>query len=209
MSNPHAWAEEQAALFVRTHGAEGNTLQGKPIVVVTTTGAKSGTPRLVPVMRVEHGGSYAVVASKGGAPRNPVWYNNLVVNPKVQLQDGPTKHDYVARELAVTQIRAETLEQVARIFLTLRDRSNTPIQTLESAAELLRRQYPEAERLSEVIQRASARLSETSDLLTRLESQVSWSGDELMSDEEIRGWLDRMEHPDRGASEHPPGYRSR
>lgn len=98
MSNPHAWADDQAALFERTNGAEGSTLRGKPIVVVTTTGAKSGAPRLVPVMRVEHDGSYAVVASKGGAPRHPVWYHNLVAHPRVQLQDGPTKRDYVAHE---------------------------------------------------------------------------------------------------------------
>ena len=98
MSNPHAWADDQAELFERTNGAQGNTLRGKPIVVVTTTGAKSGMPRLVPVMRVEHDGSYAVVASKGGAPRHPVWYHNLVAHPRVQLQDGPTKREYVARE---------------------------------------------------------------------------------------------------------------
>ena len=98
MNNPHAWADDQAELFERTNGAQGNTLRGKPIVVVTTTGAKSGMPRLVPVMRVEHDVSYAVVASKGGAPRHPVWYHNLVAHPRVQLQDGPTKRDYVARE---------------------------------------------------------------------------------------------------------------
>ena len=100
MSNPYSWADDQVALFERTDGAEGGTMRGRPIVVVTTIGAKSGNVRKVPVMRVEHDGSYAVVASKGGAPRNPVWYNNLVVNPKVQLQDGPTKHDYVAREVS-------------------------------------------------------------------------------------------------------------
>ena len=100
MSDSHQWAHDQAALFERTNGAEGNTLRGKPIVVVTTTGAKSGTPRLVPVMRVEHEGSYAVVASMGGAPKNPVWYHNLVAHPKVQLQDGPTKRDYIAREVS-------------------------------------------------------------------------------------------------------------
>jgi deazaflavin-dependent oxidoreductase (nitroreductase family) len=100
MSNPHQWADDQAALFERTNGSDGNTLRGKPIVVVTTTGAKSGTPRLVPVMRVEHDGSYAVVASMGGAPKNPVWYHNLVAHPEVQLQDGPAKRDYIAREAA-------------------------------------------------------------------------------------------------------------
>lgn len=94
----NSWADEQAELFEKTNGAEGNTLRGRPIVVVTTTGAKSGTVRKVPVMRVEHDGTYAVVASKGGAPKNPVWYHNLVAYPKVRLQDGPTTRDYVARE---------------------------------------------------------------------------------------------------------------
>lgn len=92
------WSQEQAELFERTNGAQGNTLRGKPIVVVTMTGAKTGAPRKVPVMRVEHGGSYAVVASKGGAAHNPAWYHNLVAHPRVQLQDGPARGDYVARE---------------------------------------------------------------------------------------------------------------
>ena len=92
------WSQEQAELFERTNGAQGNTLRGKPIVVVTMTGAKTGAPRKVPVMRVEHGGSYAVVASKGGAAHHPAWYHNLVAHPRVQLQDGPARGDYVARE---------------------------------------------------------------------------------------------------------------
>ena len=100
MSTSHSWSDEQAQLFESTNGAEGSTLRGRPIVLVTMTGARTGAVRKVPVMRVEHGGSYAVVASKGGAPTNPAWYHNLVVNPKVQLQDGPTRRDYVAREVS-------------------------------------------------------------------------------------------------------------
>ncbi|MCL2463881.1 MAG: nitroreductase family deazaflavin-dependent oxidoreductase [Micrococcales bacterium] len=98
MSDSYSWATAQANLFERTAGAEGGTLQGAPIVVVTTIGAKSGTTRKVPVMRVEHDGTYAVVASKGGAPQHPAWYHNLVAHPQVRLQDGPTTRDYVARE---------------------------------------------------------------------------------------------------------------
>jgi hypothetical protein len=71
MSNPHSWSDEQARLFESSNGAEGSTLRGRPIVLVTMTGARTGAVRKVPVMRVEHGGSYAVVASKGGAPTNP------------------------------------------------------------------------------------------------------------------------------------------
>lgn len=93
-----SWWQKQAELFERTDGAQGNTLRGKPIVVVTMTGAKTGAVRKVPVMRVEHAGSYAVVASKGGAARNPAWYHNLVAHPQVRLQDGPARGEYVARE---------------------------------------------------------------------------------------------------------------
>jgi deazaflavin-dependent oxidoreductase (nitroreductase family) len=71
-----------------------------PVVILTTLGAKSGKLRKIPLMRVEHDGAYAVVASMGGAPKHPVWYFNLVANPLVELQDGPVKQDMTARELA-------------------------------------------------------------------------------------------------------------
>jgi len=70
-----------------------------PVVVVTNRGARSGKIRKTPVMRVEHEGRYAVVASKGGAPKNPVWYYNLKANPRVEVQDGPVKREMVAREV--------------------------------------------------------------------------------------------------------------
>jgi deazaflavin-dependent oxidoreductase (nitroreductase family) len=70
-----------------------------PVVVVTMLGAKSGKVRKIPVMRVEHEGVYAVVASLGGAPTNPVWYHNLLAHPLVELQDGPAKADYTVREV--------------------------------------------------------------------------------------------------------------
>ena len=73
---------------------------GSPIVLLTLRGAKTGKLRYTPVMRVEHDGRYAVVASKGGAPENPVWYRNLVANPHVELQDGAVTKDYDARELS-------------------------------------------------------------------------------------------------------------
>lgn len=73
-------------------------MRGQPVVIVTSVGARSGKLRKTPVMRVEHDGTYAVVASLGGAPKNPLWYHNLKANPHVQLQDGPTQHELVARE---------------------------------------------------------------------------------------------------------------
>ncbi|GIF69090.1 F420H(2)-dependent quinone reductase [Asanoa ishikariensis] len=95
--SPSDWARKQAELFESTEGAEGNTLRGRPIILLTSVGAKSGKIRKTPLMRVEHEGEYAVVASKGGAPTHPVWYHNLVAHPHVELQDGAVRKDYVAR----------------------------------------------------------------------------------------------------------------
>jgi len=97
--SPSDWAREQAERFEQSGGREGNALRGMPIVVLTSVGAKSGKLRKTPLMRVEHNGEYAVVASLGGAPNNPVWYYNLKKNPHVELQDGAVKRDYLAREV--------------------------------------------------------------------------------------------------------------
>jgi deazaflavin-dependent oxidoreductase (nitroreductase family) len=94
-----AWARKQAEAFEASGGQESNTLNGRPIIVLTTVGAKTGKLRKTALMRVEHEGMYAVVASKGGAAKHPVWYHNLVANPHVELQDGAAKLDYVAREV--------------------------------------------------------------------------------------------------------------
>lgn len=93
------WARNQAEEFEASGGTK-NGMNGMAIVVVTSVGAKSGKLRKTPLMRVEHDGEYAVVASLGGAPQNPVWYYNLKKNPHVELQDGPVKKDYLARELS-------------------------------------------------------------------------------------------------------------
>ncbi|MHA6693602.1 nitroreductase family deazaflavin-dependent oxidoreductase [Homoserinimonas sp. A520] len=91
------WARDQAELYESSGGTEGTTLRGMPVVLLTTVGAKSGKLRKTPLMRVEHGGEYALVASQGGAPKHPVWYFNLLKNPNVELQDGPARGDYTAR----------------------------------------------------------------------------------------------------------------
>lgn len=90
----------QAERFETSGGAEADTLAGVPIIVLTSVGARTGHLRKTPLMRVEHDGEYAVVASMGGAPRHPVWYHNLVANPHVELQDGAVKRDYLAREVS-------------------------------------------------------------------------------------------------------------
>ena len=98
--SPSDWAREQAEKFEASGGTEAADLQGRPIILLTSVGAKSGKLRKTPLMRVEHDGEYAVVASRGGAPTHPVWYWNLVKNPHVELQDGNVKRDYTAREVS-------------------------------------------------------------------------------------------------------------
>jgi deazaflavin-dependent oxidoreductase (nitroreductase family) len=93
------WARKQAEAFEASNGEQANTLRGWPIIVLTTVGAKTGRLRKTALMRVEHDGQYAVVASLGGAPKHPVWYWNVKKHPHVELQDGAEKHDYEAREL--------------------------------------------------------------------------------------------------------------
>jgi F420H(2)-dependent quinone reductase len=95
---PSPWApvQEQVDLYERTGGKEGNLLEGKPCVILTTRGRHSGRLRKSPLMRVEHDGRYVVVASMGGAPKHPVWYLNLVADPHVTLQDGDQVFDMIA-----------------------------------------------------------------------------------------------------------------
>src|SRR5579884_3122825 len=92
------WAAEQVEKIESSGGTSGTLLRGVPVVVITSVGASSGKLRKQPVMRVEHDGVYAAVASKGGAPEHPAWYRNLVEHPLVELQDGPSRGDYLARE---------------------------------------------------------------------------------------------------------------
>jgi F420H(2)-dependent quinone reductase len=91
------WVRDQVELYESSGGQEGTTLRDLPVVIMTNRGVKSGKLRKTPVMRVEHDGHYAAVASKGGMPTNPVWYYNLVADPQIELQDGPVKTDMTAR----------------------------------------------------------------------------------------------------------------
>jgi deazaflavin-dependent oxidoreductase (nitroreductase family) len=97
------WVRDQVELYERTGGREGNTLRdtGLPVIIVTMRGNKTGKVRKVPVMRVEHGGEYAIVASMGGAPKHPVWYYNLKsAKPgDVTVQDGPEPFAVNIREV--------------------------------------------------------------------------------------------------------------
>jgi deazaflavin-dependent oxidoreductase (nitroreductase family) len=97
--SPSDWARKQAERYEATDGADAGTMQGRPVVVVTSVGARTGLLRKTPLMRVEHDGEYVLVGSLGGAPKHPVWVFNLRRHPLVELQDGAEKHDYRARQL--------------------------------------------------------------------------------------------------------------
>jgi deazaflavin-dependent oxidoreductase (nitroreductase family) len=99
--SPTHWVRDQVELYESSGGTKGTTIRGTlPVILLTTVGARSGKLRKTPLMRVEHDGRYLVVASQGGAPKHPLWYHNLVADPRVELQDGPAKQDMVARELS-------------------------------------------------------------------------------------------------------------
>jgi deazaflavin-dependent oxidoreductase (nitroreductase family) len=116
--SPSQWVSDQVAQYESSGGQRANTLMdtGMPIIIFTTLGAKSGKVRKTPVMRVEHDGSYALVASKGGAPENPEWYYNLVAHPDdVMLQDGPEPFDVVIREVTGDE-RAQWWERGVKAY---------------------------------------------------------------------------------------------
>ena len=116
--SPAQWVRDQVELYEGTGGAKGNTLRetGIPIIVVTTLGVKSGKIRKIPLMRVEHDGEYALVASKGGAPVHPVWYYNLTGNAgPIEIQDGPAPTEFDVRELSGDE-RATWWERAVAAF---------------------------------------------------------------------------------------------
>ncbi|MET9247356.1 nitroreductase family deazaflavin-dependent oxidoreductase [Nonomuraea sp. NPDC003709] len=115
--SPAQWVREQVELYESSGGTKGTTLMdtGMPVILLTTLGAKSSKIRKTPLMRVEHEGRYAVVASQGGAPEHPVWYFNVKAHPHVELQDGPAKQDMKAREVTGAE-KAEWWERAVAAY---------------------------------------------------------------------------------------------
>jgi F420H(2)-dependent quinone reductase len=109
------WVRKQVEEIESSGGTRGNEMRGMKVIVVTSLGHGSGKLRKNPVMRVEHDGKYAAVASKGGAPEHPTWYRNLVEHPLVEVQDGTHKGDYTAREITGDE-RAEWWERAVAAF---------------------------------------------------------------------------------------------
>ena len=109
------WVRKQVEEIESSGGTRGTEMRGMAVIVVTSLGHGSGKLRKNPVMRVEHDGKYAAVASKGGAPEHPAWYRNLVEHPLVEVQDGPAKGDFTAREVSGDE-RAEWWERAVAAF---------------------------------------------------------------------------------------------
>lgn len=97
--SPEGWVRDQTEKILETGTTTAVQIMDRPVILLTTRGAKSGKLRKVPLMRVEHDGTYAIVASLGGAPQHPVWYHNVKANPQVELQDDTVTKDYTAREV--------------------------------------------------------------------------------------------------------------
>lgn len=114
-----AWVRDQVAEYEASGGARANTLRdtGIPVIVVTMRGRSSGKVRKIALMRVEHEGAYALVASYGGRPDNPAWYGNLVAHPEVTIQDGPEPKDYAVREVTGAE-RGTWWERSIAVFPT-------------------------------------------------------------------------------------------
>ena len=116
--SPAQWVRDQVEEYERSGGREANTLRdtGLPVIIVTTRGNKSGKIRKFALMRVEHGGQYALVASKGGAPDHPVWYYNLRADPEaVRIQDGPEPFDAEVRQVTGEE-RAQWWDRAVAAF---------------------------------------------------------------------------------------------
>ncbi|MFE7114222.1 nitroreductase family deazaflavin-dependent oxidoreductase [Streptomyces sp. NPDC057654] len=115
--HPVQWVREQVELYESSGGTRGTTLwdTGLPVVIVTMRGARSGKIRKIPLMRVEHEGRYAAVASNGGFPRHPVWYFNVKSDPNVELQDGAVRQTMTAREITGEE-KAEWWERAVAAF---------------------------------------------------------------------------------------------
>jgi len=125
------WVADQVAEYEASGGTRANTLRetGIPVIIVTMRGASSGKVRKIALMRVEHEGDYALVASKGGAPDNPAWYANLVADPHVMIQDGPVPHDYVVR-LVDGDERAAWWDRSVAVFPTYSDYADKTDRTI-------------------------------------------------------------------------------
>ncbi len=103
--SPTKWVAEQVEIYESSGGTQGTTLRGLPVVIVTNQGCKTGAIRKTPLMRVVDGTNYILIASKGGAPKHPVWYYNLKANPVVEIRDGVTVYEMEVREVENSEER--------------------------------------------------------------------------------------------------------
>lgn len=111
------WVREHVDQIESSGGSEGMTMQGVPVIMLRHRGAKTGAVRKSPLIKVEHEGRYAAVASLGGAPKHPQWYFNLKAHPEIELQDGTETKQLVAREVTGDE-KSRWWEYAAEVFPT-------------------------------------------------------------------------------------------
>ena len=129
--SPQKWVRDQVEAYESSGGTRGNTLRdtGLPVVIVTSVGARSGKIRKTPLMRVEHDGKYALVASQGGAPKHPTWYHNLIKDPRIELQDGPVRQAMTVRVVEGDE-RAEWWDRAVAAFPNSADYQAKPTRVI-------------------------------------------------------------------------------
>jgi deazaflavin-dependent oxidoreductase (nitroreductase family) len=130
--SPAAWVRDQVEEYEKSGGTRANTLRdtGLPVIIVTTRGRRSGKIRKFALMRVEHDGEYALVASKGGAPDHPLWYHNLTADPTaVTIQDGPEPFDAQVREVTGSE-KAQWWERAGAAYPPSAEYQTTPARAI-------------------------------------------------------------------------------
>ena len=121
IASPTGWVAEQVALYEGSGGAEGTTLRGLPVIIVTNTGRKTGAIRKTPLMKVTDGTSYVLIASRGGAPTHPVWYYNLKSDPSVEIRDGVEVYPMRVREVVDSTERSRLWDLAVEAYPPYQD----------------------------------------------------------------------------------------
>jgi len=119
--SPTGWVAEQVELYESSDGAEGTTLRGLPVIIVTNKGRKTGATRKTPLMKVADGRNYVLIASRGGAPKHPLWYHNLKADPNVEIRDESKVHAMRVREVVDSVERLRLWEIAVQAYPPYQD----------------------------------------------------------------------------------------
>ena len=128
--SPTKWVAEQVDLYESSGGTQGTTLRGLPVIIVTNQGRSTGATRKTPLMRVADEDRYILVASRGGAPKNPLWYYNLKANPDIEIRDEQNVHPMKAREVIDPSERQRVWDIAVKAFPPYQDYQHRTDRTI-------------------------------------------------------------------------------